>query len=81
MGSPKLVLTARQHALLRYIRQREVKRDLSPTLREMCLSFGWASVHTAHCHVRALILKGALTHLPAKARSLRITPAGLKALR
>ncbi len=68
--------TARQQAVLEFIRKHIMKKGFSPTVREIAKHFGFASPLSAQLHINALIKKGYLKKLPFKQRTLEI--AGLK---
>jgi repressor LexA len=65
-------LTKRQQEVLDFVRDTQHRQGTSPTLREICAHFGFASPKAAADHLRALERKGALSRLPGRARSLRV---------
>ena len=68
--------TARQQAVLEFIRAHLIEKGFPPTVREIAANFGFASPLSAQLHITALIKKGFLKKTPLKQRSLEI--AGLK---
>jgi repressor LexA len=68
--------TARQQAVLEFIKTHLVEKGFPPTVREIAGHFGFASPLSAQLHITALIKKGFLKKTPFKQRSLEI--AGLK---
>ncbi len=68
--------TARQKAVLEFIKRHIIQKGFPPTVREIAGYFGFASPLSAHLHINALIKKGYLKKLPFKQRTLEIT--GLK---
>lgn len=69
-------LTQRQEKILGFIRRKHASEGLAPTLREIAKHFGFNSPSAAQAHVQALLKKGALKHLPGRARSLRAVDPG-----
>jgi repressor LexA len=69
--------TARQQAVLEFIKKHIIKKGFPPTVREIAGHFGFASPLSAQLHINALIKKGYLKKMPFKQRTLEI--AGLKA--
>jgi repressor LexA len=67
-------LTARQQAVLDFVRQTIDRTALAPTLREIAAHFRFRSVKAAADHVAALRRKGALESQPRCARALRVVP-------
>jgi repressor LexA len=69
-------LTERQRQILDFIQHRQNFEKLTPTLREIASHFRFNSPNAALAHVQALRAKGALKHLPGRARSLRVMVSG-----
>jgi repressor LexA len=67
--------TLRQLEVLRLI-AKGIEGGLPPTNRELCEALGFASTHSAACHIAALIKKGYLDRIPNRARALSLTSAG-----
>lgn len=65
-------LTKRQQEVLDFVRDTVQRDGTSPTLREICEHFGFASPKAAADHLRALERKGALARQARRARSLRV---------
>jgi repressor LexA len=65
-------LTKRQREILSWITQYIDAHGYSPTLREMCLAFGFSSVNGALCHLVPLQRKGWVTWHEGKSRTLRV---------
>ena len=65
-------LTERQQQIVDFIQRRQELDRLAPTLREIAAHFRFRSVNAALAHVRALLAKGFLKHLPGRARSLQV---------
>ncbi|HSR64243.1 MAG TPA: transcriptional repressor LexA [Xanthomonadaceae bacterium] len=70
-------LTARQQAILDFVRERIAADGLPPTWAEIAQAFGFRQTRAAQKHLQALAAKGYLTLLPGKARGIRV--AGAKA--
>lgn len=70
-----------QVGVLAFIHRFTSKRGYPPTLDDMCEHFSWASKHTAHCHVAALVKKGLAEKEARIARSLKLTTQGQKWVR
>jgi repressor LexA len=69
-------LTARQQAILDFVRERIAADGMPPTLAEIAQAFGFRQARAAAKHLLALETKGHLTLLPGKARGIRL-PATL----
>jgi len=68
-------ITKRQQEVLDYVRLIQQTEGTSPTLREICAHFGFASSRAASDHLAALKRKGFITSNRNKSRSVRlITP-------
>ncbi|MGN6512384.1 MAG: transcriptional repressor LexA [Lysobacteraceae bacterium] len=65
-------LTARQHAILDFVRERIAADGLPPTWAEIARAFGFRQTRAAQKHLQALAAKGYLTLLPGKARGIRL---------
>ncbi len=68
--------TARQQAVLEFIRNFIIRKGFPPTVREVAGHFGFASPLSAQLHINALVRKGLLRKSPFKRRTLEIS--GLK---
>jgi repressor LexA len=68
-----LSLTARQQAILNFIRERVAAQGLPPSLAEIAEAFGFAHRSAAQKHLQALEAKGVLSLLPGKARGIQLT--------
>lgn len=66
-------LTTRQQQILDFIRDTVSTGGVPPTLREICVHFGFKSVKAASDHVAALRRKGYIGGEFHQARSLRLT--------
>ena len=64
-------LTDRQREIYRWIVTYIAERGFSPTIRELCLAFQFASTEGAMCHLRPLRRKGWLTWEDGHARTMR----------
>lgn len=67
-------LTARQRAVLEYIRRHQLERGVAPTHREICDRFGFSSYGTAYKHLRLLAEKGYLKREPHQRRGMVLLP-------
>ena len=67
-------LTARQQAILDFVRERIAADGLPPTWAEIARAFGFRQTRAAQKHLQALEAKGYLTLLPGKARGIRLSP-------
>jgi repressor LexA len=72
--------SARQQTVLRTIWNFIDRRGFPPSIRELGLSLDIHSTNGINDHLKALIRKGLLSKEPHRARSIRITEAGLRAL-
>ena len=72
-------LTARQQAVLDFVRERIATDGMPPTLAEIARAFGFRQARAAQKHLAALAAKGHLTLLPGKARGIRL-PASTQRL-
>src|SRR6478672_5612661 len=75
------VLTARQQAILDFVRERIATDGLPPTWSEIAQAFGFRQTRAAQKHLQALEAKGYLTLLPGKARGIRLPPSSLRPAR
>jgi repressor LexA len=64
--------TEKQLRILRFIGRKQETEGLAPTFREIAAHFRFRSANAALVHVQALLRKGALRHLPGRARSLQV---------
>ncbi len=69
-------LTARQQAILDYVRERIAADGLPPTWAEIARAFGFRQTRAAQKHLQALAAKGHLELLPGKARGIRLVEPG-----
>ena len=65
-------LTPRQAEILNWLANYIAERGYSPTVRELCLAFGFGSVNGAMCHLQPLRKKGWITWNENQARTLRV---------
>jgi repressor LexA len=65
-------LTARQVQVLEIIRRHSVERGMPPTRAEIAAELGFRSLNAVETHIKALVRKGYLEHLPGTSRGLRI---------
>lgn len=65
-------LTARQQAILDFIRQYMAEEGLPPTRAEIGAAFGFASPNAAESHLKALAQKGAIRLESGSARGIRL---------
>lgn len=68
-------LTARQQAILDFVRERIAADGLPPTWAEIAQAFGFRQTRAAQKHLQALAAKGCLVLLPGKARGIRLAGA------
>lgn len=66
-------ITPKQMEVRDFIAERLGSGMACPSRREVAEHFGFASHHTASCHIAALEQKGVLVREPGKARSLRLS--------
>ena len=67
-------LTARQREIFEFILRTLREEGYIPSIREICLAFGFASTNAANSHLDALIRKGYLGRRAGAARNLEIAP-------
>lgn len=65
-------LTRRQQEVFEFIRETNITRSTSPTVREIGARFGIRSPNGVVCHLRALAKKGVVVHTENVSRGLRI---------
>lgn len=65
-------LTARQQAILDFIRQQVLELGAPPTLIEVAGHFGFSSHNAVRCHLKALASKGHIELRPNSARGIRL---------
>ena len=66
-----MLLTAKQAAVLLFLKGFTRKHGYQPSMREMAKHFGWPHHTGVICHLRALEKKG-LIRLAGEARAIRI---------
>src|SRR6185436_1455941 len=74
-------ITARQQAILDFVRERIAADGMPPTLAEIARAFGFRQARAAQKHLAALETKGYLTLLPGKARGIRLPATTQRATR
>jgi repressor LexA len=65
-------LTDRQREILAWLVRYINQHGYSPTLRELCLAFGFASPNAAMCHLVPLARKGWITWNQRQSRTIRV---------
>jgi repressor LexA len=65
-------LTERQREILNWLARYIDQHGYSPTLRELCLAFGFASPNGAVCHLVAMQRKGWVTWNERQSRTIRV---------
>lgn len=65
-------LTARQRAVLEYIKKHVADMGFPPTVREIAGHFGFSSPLSAHQHINALERKGFIKKTDSKQRSIEV---------
>lgn len=68
-------LTAKQHAILAFLRERIATDGVPPSQWEIATAFGFKQNATANYHLRALEQAGAIARTPGQARSIRVVGA------
>jgi len=68
----RVPLTDRQREILAWLSRYIADRGYSPTVRELCLAFNFASTEGAMCHLRPLRRKGWVEWQDNQARTLRV---------
>ena len=69
--TPIRPLTDRQREIYCWIVNHIATHGYSPTVRELCLAFGFASTEGAMCHLRPLRVKGYVVWNDGQARTIR----------
>lgn len=64
-------LTAKQKAVVAFIRQFRAESGFPPTRREIATHFGWVSTNGAQQHLKLIAAKGYI-HLGSSPRSIRL---------
>lgn len=64
-------LTKAQRRVLKFIERYHREHFYSPTIRDICTEFGFASPNGAACHLHALRKKGYITWVENTSRTLR----------
>lgn len=77
---PMKPATPRGREILRWIEAYCVSHGYSPTFRELCNGFGWASPNAAAEHLRRLERRQLVTMQDGCSRTVRVTEAGLALL-
>jgi repressor LexA len=65
-------LTRQQELVYRWIFEETMRRGFQPSLMEVADHFGWGNRTAAHCHIKALRLKGFVGPLTNESRALRL---------
>jgi repressor LexA len=65
-------LTERQREILTWLVRYIDQHGYSPTLREVCMAFGFASPNGAVCHLASMQRKGWVTWNEKKSRTIRV---------
>jgi repressor LexA len=65
-------LTERQREILAWLVRYIDQHGYSPTLREVCMAFGFASPNGAVCHLVSMQRKGWVTWNEKKSRTIRV---------
>lgn len=71
-------LTAKQQAILNFIKQGIREKGYPPSVREMCLAVNLKSTSTVHSHLSTLQKKGYIKRDPAKPRAIEILDEDIK---
>jgi repressor LexA len=74
-------MTPIRYLILRWIATYCEDRGYSPSRRELCLAFRWASPNAAQQHIDALARLGLVAREEFMARTLTVTEAGHELLR
>lgn len=67
-----MLLTARQRAVLEFIKNHILDKGFPPTVREVSAYFGFASPLSAQLHINSLVKKGFLKKTRSKQRSIEV---------
>jgi repressor LexA len=70
--------TPRQLEILRWVASYIDAKGYSPTRRDICRGFDFASPNASQLHISQLRKRGLLTYSERASRTLRLTPAGLE---
>jgi repressor LexA len=73
-------VTGTQAKILGFVIDWNAARGFSPTVREISAAFGWTTTANVHQHLERMQRDGLVTRQAGMARTLRVTPAGLKQL-
>ena len=73
-------MTGTQAKILGFVIDWNAARGFSPTVREISAAFGWTTTANVHQHLERMQRDGLVTRQAGMARTLRVTPAGLKQL-
>jgi repressor LexA len=73
-------VTGPQAKILGFIIDWNAARGFSPTVREISAAFGWKSTANVQQHIERMQRHGLVTRQAGMARTLRVTPAGIKQL-
>lgn len=71
-------ITAKQQAILNFIKQGIREKGYPPSVREMCLAVDLKSTSTVHSHLNTLQKKGYIKRDPAKPRAIEILDEDIK---
>ena len=69
--TPPGAITDRQRAVYDWVVDYCETNGFSPTVRELCMAFGFRSTTAAMCHLKPLQKKGWLTWRPFQSRTIR----------
>ena len=68
-----LDLTPAQRRVYAYCRDHLQREQRLPTVREVCVAFGWSNPNAATCHLKALRRKGWLAYGVGDGGKLKLT--------
>jgi repressor LexA len=71
-------LTPRQLDILHWILSFTDIHGYPPTFRQVGCHYGWRSPNAMVTHLKSLERKGVVTRVAGQARTLRLTPLGMK---
>jgi len=71
------LLTKRQKAVYKFIRDKIINRGYGPTVREIGEQFNIRSPNGVVCHLKALEKKGLIRRCPNKSRAIELTREGI----
>ncbi|AAK94352.1 hypothetical protein Mx8p17 [Myxococcus phage Mx8] len=77
--SSERVVTEKESRVLAYVLTYRQQHGFSPSARDACAHFGWASTNTWQCYLRAFVAKRLVTNEAKVARSLLLTESGTEA--